>query len=111
MSTAHDTMNDSPPTPEAPAVHALTVLADPSCQAVLAYFHKRSSGAATVDELASYWAERSDRKRDYDQCSIRLHHVTLPKLDDHGIVAYDAGRGTVRYRGGEDAEELVRLIV
>ena len=41
------------------------------------------------------------------QLHVLLRHVHLPKLDEHGLVDYDAGRGVVVYRSHDVAEALL----
>lgn len=39
-----------------------------------------------------------------------LHHVHLPKLEDAGIVEYDAARKRVEYLGGRQTEQLLERV-
>lgn len=78
------------------------VLDDPTCRAVLAQLQTRRD---TVTSLAAVAAEidaldfggRSD-------AAVGLHHVTLPRLDAAGLVAYDSTERTVTYQGHDGVE-------
>lgn len=41
---------------------------------------------------------------------IELHHIHLPKLDEAGVVDYDARSATVRYHSTGNLEKLVSFI-
>ncbi|MFB9823008.1 DUF7504 family protein [Halobaculum roseum] len=51
---------------------------------------------------------RSDRSR--GDLEISLGHVHLPKLDDIGVVDYDAAGGVVRYHRNRGLESCVRYV-
>lgn len=70
-------------------------------QAVLKYFQQRPTDVATVDGLAATICDDQQLTDDKSSVAIRLHHVTLPKLDEAGLLEYDARSKTARYRGGE----------
>lgn len=40
-----------------------------------------------------------------EACGADLHHRQLPRLDEAGVIDYDARQGTVRYRGTPTLEE------
>lgn len=88
----------------------LTVLANQQCRAIVGYFRDSSEDVASLDDLASH--VRSEESGAADQrgkqsVTIRLHHATLPRLADAGIVDYDARSRTVRYRGHTLLEPLL----
>lgn len=74
----------------------VSALADEHHRHVLWYFQEIDDPIATVDDLVDYAAEgRPADNREHIE--ITLHHVTLPKLADSGVITYDARNCTVRY--------------
>lgn len=69
------------------------------CVPVLRYFDRRSTDVATVDELTEVVCERTQSDTGEQTVAIQLHHSTLPKLDDVGLVDYDSRSRTVRHVG------------
>lgn len=84
---------------------AFRTLASERRRAVLYFFHGSSADVASVDDLVDHVAARSDDPR--ERVAIGLHHVTLPKLGETGVVEYDPRSGTVRYRGDSMVETLL----
>lgn len=82
----------------------LSALTNQHCRFVIAYFRNASEDHASVDDVAAALARRDHA--DETQIAIRLHHVTLPKLDDIGLVDYDARTKTVRYYGHSRLEHV-----
>lgn len=76
---------------------------------VLQYFRTHSTAVATLDELAA--AVSDERDEDERQVAIRLHHVTLPKLAETGVLDYDGRTNTARYRGDEVGDDLTEETV
>ena len=72
------------------------VLASSQRRRLLAHLVETDDDVATLPELAELLADGDD---DRERATIRLHHTHLPKLEDEGIVEYDARSETVRYRG------------
>jgi len=67
---------------------AIDALADHRRRAVLRHVAS-NDGAMDLDALATRIAAESGADR--DAAAIELHHSHLPKLDDAGFLAYDAG--------------------
>lgn len=91
-------------TPESALDVWLEVLADPRCRHVLHCVTRTPDGVATVDELATDFEDpgglrpsRPDRAAE-ERTVVSLHHTVLPKLDEAGVLDYDARTQTVRYR-------------
>ncbi|SDQ18608.1 DUF7344 domain-containing protein [Halopelagius longus] len=91
----------------------LTVLADQYCRSVIFHFRNSSESVATVAGLAR--EVRREVEADLGAIAVQLHHSALPRLDDVGIVEYDARSNTVRYLDGvaprvllEEVETLSR---
>lgn len=81
-------------------------LAGADRRAVVEYFHATAAETASVEELARHLAAHSERFEDRERATVRLHHATLPKLADAGIVHYDPDGKTVDYYGHPILEEL-----
>lgn len=86
----------------------LAVLADDACRAALSRLRAGPDGALSVDELAA---------DDYGACragstdrATALHHTTLPKLDDAGLIRYDSKAKTVSYEANESLEAWLDAI-
>lgn len=86
----------------------LAVLVDERCREALTHLGGRSDGATSLAALASDCGDDAVGGR--ADPAVRLHHVTLPKLDDVGLVDYDADGRTVRYLAGEDTERWLDRI-
>lgn len=103
-------------TPESALDVWLDVLADPRCRYVLHYFTKTVGQVATVDELATSLhasgklrPTRPERAAE-DYVTVTLHHTVLPKLDEAGVLDYDARTQTVRYREHPALERWLRAV-
>lgn len=81
-----------------------SALANRYCRFVLSYFTDSSDEVASVADLSATIARTIDRP-DRTSVTIQLHHAALPRLDDVGIVDYDARSETVRYRGHPRLED------
>lgn len=75
-----------------------SALAHENRRHVLRYFESSGVDVASLEELVDA-IPRDERTDDRNRVVLRLHHVTLPKLEDAGIVEYDTRSNTVRYRG------------
>lgn len=87
-------------------------LADRRRREVLRHLRESPDESATLRELTAHLAsaevEGEAAPADgHDRVATTLAHVHLPKLDGHGVVAYDADGGTVRYRGDRALEHLL----
>jgi DNA-binding transcriptional ArsR family regulator len=90
-------------------------LASRERRTILGYVVTTIAEATTVEVLSCSLARvRADGGHDQPPSTkaVRtgLHHVHLPKLEECGLVEYDARSGTVRYQSDEPVEELVRLV-
>lgn len=89
----------SPPDRNGEALAAM--LADPHCRHLVSYL-RETDGPATVATVSTYVVAQitgtapdnvpSDVQR---RVQTWLHHGQLPKLADHGVVAFDPDDGTV----------------
>lgn len=78
----------------------LRLLSDRYVRYVLSYLSTTPS--TSLDELADVIAgfEAADRgtiigPEDHDRIRIRLYHVVLPKLDEHGYIQFDTTDQTI----------------
>lgn len=54
---------------------------------------------ATLDALTAHLRDHEAVETDGIDVQVRLHHVTLPKLAENGVIEYDPRSHTARYRG------------
>lgn len=78
----------------------LRLLSDRHARTVIVHLYDEPE--TTLDQLAAIAAGElavADgtvaTESDYERLRIRLHHDTLPRLDDHGLLAFDPETGTV----------------
>lgn len=76
---------------------------------VLHFFRESSEIVASLEELADYVvSQRSTEFGGPHQVAIRLHHSTIPKLTDVGVVDYDIRENIVRYLGHPSLDGGIR---
>lgn len=85
-----------------------TVMGDPFARYAIVALH--GSATISLDHLAEIVAgfDAVDRETiagppALDRVRVRLHHVTLPKLEELGYLSYDHCAGTVANEGVPDA--------
>lgn len=78
-------------------IHEL--LADRQRRHALAYLHDKPEDVATREELASHVSSRHPESPSEEYVVAELHHVSLPKLEDAGLLEYDPRSGAVRFYG------------
>ncbi|WP_138007580.1 DUF7344 domain-containing protein [Halalkalirubrum salinum] len=86
----------------------LHVLADPHCRTTLSYLQHSSDSVVSVQDLTDEIS--TDGHGDTTQLRIKLHHSTLPRLADTGVLEYDPTDHTVRYHGHPQLEPLMNSI-
>jgi hypothetical protein len=89
----------------------LNILAHTQCRYVCHYFRDASTEVATVGDLEEFLREQAPAVAAETQAGIHLHHVTLPKLAETGVIEYDARSQTARYRGHPLIEHWLNRIV
>lgn len=75
--------------------------------------HETSSETAVddlVDRLHSEGSVSDDGRMSREQLTIQLYHVSLPKLEAHGVIEHDRGRGIVRYQPNDLVETVLDSI-
>ena len=78
----------------------LSALSNECSRCVVNYLSESPDDVVSTDELAEYVADRQTESdlHDPDRIATRLHHVSLPRLADAGVVEYDPRSTTVRCR-------------
>ena len=76
-------------------------------RAVIQFFRDESTEEVTLDDLVTGIVDGSYWDTDESHARLCLHHFTLPKLADAGILDYDPRSKTVRYRGRPAVEQLL----
>lgn len=79
----------------------LRLLSDPYVRTTITFLYDRPD--TTLEQIAGVTAaksasesERIATPQDYDRIRHRLYHSTLPRLDDHGLIAFDPDSKTIR---------------
>ncbi|WP_198662194.1 helix-turn-helix transcriptional regulator [Halorussus litoreus] len=91
------------------AVDALfEALADEHRRCVLAYLDDCDTGVAAFGDLVDHVAAEVETAS-AEAVEVRLHHAHLPKLEDGGLVEFDARSGHVRYRGDATVSDWLAL--
>lgn len=79
------------------------ILSSETRRQTIEYFAQSSEKSHSCEEIADYLAERSEE--DSDRLKTHLHHNDLPKLDDAGLIMYDAENGEATCLGDIGLEE------
>ena len=90
-----------------PTDERFDALARTDSRAVIQFFRDESTEEATLDDLVTGIVDGSYWDTDESHARLCLHHSTLPKLADAGILDYDPRSETVRYRGRPAVEQLL----
>lgn len=92
---------------------AFELLADAERRYALYYLHSMDDDVASFAELADYVVARDADSvtdlEDGDGTLERLHGNHLPKLEEAGVVEYDARSGDVRYHSSPLLERGLAL--
>ena len=98
---------DRSSTPSIPIDERFDALARTDRRAVIQFFRDESIKEVTLDDLVTGIVDGSYWDTDESHARLCLHHFTLPKLADAGILDYDPRRKTARYRGQPAVEQLL----
>ncbi|MCU4742926.1 hypothetical protein OB955_18660 [Halobacteria archaeon AArc-m2/3/4] len=82
-------------------------MADRHRRHVLYYFREHDEDVASTADLVSFLLEHDSDRPERETVATRLHHVTLPKLADCGLLEYDPRSETVRYRDDHRFEDCI----
>lgn len=89
----------------------LNILAHRHCWTVLHYFHRNSTDTATAADLTRFTCKQTQQVTEPSTIETHLHHATLPRLDDVGIIEYDSRSTTAVYRGHPEVDEWLNHLV
>ena len=98
---------DQSSSPSIPIDERFDALARTDRRAVIQFFRDESAEEVTLDALVTGIVDRSYWDTDESHARLCLHHSTLPKLADTGILDYDPRSKTVSYRGQPAVEQLL----
>ena len=84
-----------------------SVLSNEPARDVVQYFRRASDSTATFDSLVDFSVERAEESVDRERRAIAIHHSALPKLDEIGVVDYDARNDAITYHGHPAVELIV----
>jgi len=89
----------------------LELVAHERRRAVLDRLIESDDGTASVAELADVIAGRAGSSDpDRFRAEVKLHHHHLPQLERAGVVEYESGSVTVRYRPDARLERLLEFV-
>lgn len=71
------------------------------------YFRESGETVASLDDLVDHVVEATTGEPDRERIATQLHHVSLPKLDDAGVVEYDFRTHTARCRDPPRLEDVL----
>ena len=98
-------------TPEASLDTTLEALADRRRRLVIEYIASEISGeSASLEELAKYVSAQETNGRCYEETKQNLYHISLPKLDEAGLIDYDTGNKSIRLRS-ENVDDVLLAYV
>ena len=97
-------------TPSIPIDERFDALARTDRRAVIQFFRDESTEEVTLDDLVTGIVDGSYWDTDESHVRLCLHHSTLPKLADTGILDYDPRSETVEYWGQPAVEQLLDAI-
>ncbi|WP_134669204.1 DUF7344 domain-containing protein [Halorussus marinus] len=89
---------------------AFDVLGDRRRRTVLETLYAADEPARSIEDLAGVLARGPDGS-DRERALVGLHHSTLPRLADEGVVDFDPRTDVVRYRGTDPLDELLDVLV
>ena len=97
-------------TPEESRDRLFEVLANERRRRIILYLDRKDGEVASTLELIDYVMVHEAESIDdlaSDEVTIALYHRHLPRLEEAGLIEYDARSRTVRYRGdGVIGEQL-----
>lgn len=73
---------------------------------VIRYFWHSSGQTISLNALVVELFDAENPPGYRERLAARLHHVTLPKLTEAGVIEYDTRSNTVRYRDTRRAAQI-----
>lgn len=90
---------------------AFDLLRDQRRRYVLRALFATDETVLSTDDIADEVLARDRDAVDRDVVLVGLHHDTLPRLADAGVVDFDARTDTVRYRGSELLDDILTALL
>lgn len=84
--------------------------ADERRRLVVQYLRHTSDGIASYDDLVDFILRHGHTQQESENIRSRLHHVTLPKLEEANIIEYDRRSATVRYDPCSIVDDVAEFI-
>lgn len=88
----------------------LEALADERRRVLIQYLRDSSDGTASYDDLVDHVRKCCTDVGEPEQERIRLHHMSLPKLEKACVIEIDSRSEMVRYDGNEVVDGLIEFI-
>lgn len=89
----------------------LQLVADRRRKEAIQHLRHEADGKTTIDDLVEALcnggAATDDHPTDRGQLAIQLYHTHLPKLANHGVVAFDPEHQAVRYQPDAQVEAVL----
>ncbi|NHN61086.1 MULTISPECIES: hypothetical protein [Halorussus] len=89
---------------------AFDLLRDQRRRHALKTLYATDETVLSIDGLADRVLDRDPDAVDRDTVLVGLHHDTLPRLADAGVVDFDSRTETVRYRGSELLDDVLTVL-
>jgi hypothetical protein len=83
------------------------VLADETRRGICRFLVAEAPSVVTVDEIAASLTDDDAARR---RLALNCHHRHLPKLDEAGLIEYDARSNAVRYWGQPTLEKWLEHV-
>lgn len=88
----------------------LHLLSDQPCRSAVYSFQEARTDVLDYDEVVDYVIDRAPEAEDPERTKILLHHKTLPRMKDEGLIDYDSRSETIRYDGAEEVRTVVACL-
>jgi hypothetical protein len=86
-------------TPDVTPDTAFEILTTDRRRAILRYLRTTDDNVVSHDDLIDHVVEQDIGGNDRERVAVDLRHISLPKLEEVGLIEYDTRSETVRYRG------------
>ncbi|WP_150122994.1 hypothetical protein [Haladaptatus sp. R4] len=82
------------------------LLADEQRRQILSYLISNADQPVPLETIVEHLQTHTGTNR--ERLKIRLHHISLPKLADHGVIGYDPSLQLISYTERPRLEALVQ---